>query len=36
MLQDHQFVRAGVNVLVSNVVGIGLVMAGFALSRVKL
>ena len=36
MLQDADFFRAGTYVVLSNVVGIGLVMAGFALSRLKL
>lgn len=36
LMQDGQFVRAGANVLLSNVLGIALVMAGFALARMKL
>lgn len=34
MLQDGQMRRAGMNLLANNVLGIGLVMVGYALSRV--
>ncbi len=33
MMQDGQMLRAGMNLLANNVLGIGLVMVGYALSR---
>jgi CrcB protein len=36
LLQDGQYVRAGANILLSNILGIALVLMGFALSRWRL
>jgi fluoride exporter len=36
MLQDGQFFRAGLNIVLNNVLGIGLVILGYGLSRLRL